>query len=209
MASSSRSGGVSLRGRFPAGTQVELVKVDGPHVLRTGPEHEVVDSQKVDKDGRVSFSKGVTVGDRYFARGRVRGDLVEVRLTGRDDPDDGFLTGYEPVTPDRARLGVGGSGGFADEELERGDGDEQTVEGQTWLAQDQVKRGTLQRSDTVRGSAHPISADERERAVVQWRKSEPTTLVVQPTSEAEEEEARTAELPDRSPARQSTSRKGK
>lgn len=203
----SRSGSIHLRGRFPAGTEVRLVRVEGPHVMRPGAQHETVDTQTVDKDGALKFSKGVKVGERYFASGYVNGQPRDVRLTGQADPDEGFLTGYEPVQPDRVRLGAGGSGGFADEEQPRNDA-KAVPDGATWLAQDQVPKNTLQRSDTIRGSAHPISADERERAIVQWRKSEPTTTVIQPTSEAEEEEARTAQPPDRSAAK-STTRKGK
>jgi hypothetical protein len=200
---SSKAGKLTLRGRFSPGSTVRLVKVDGPHVMRPGPNDETVDEQKVDKDGTLEFSKGVSVGDRYFAVGQVDGQHREVRLTGRTEDDPGHLAGYEPVSPDRARVGIGGTGGWADEPQPRQDGDEQTVDGQTWLAQDQVSKGTVQRSDTIRGSAHPISVDERERAVIQWRKQEPPAPIVQETTDAAGEPARTAEEPDRSAAKSS------
>jgi hypothetical protein len=78
------------------------------------------------------------------------------------------------------RLGIGGSGGWADEAPERPKGEE-VPDGATWLAQHDVSKGTLQRSDTPRGAASVISAEERDRAVKQWRKQEPTTPVVEAT----------------------------
>jgi hypothetical protein len=120
-----RAGKLSLRGRFTPGDTVRLVKVDGPHVMRPGPNDETVDEQRVDKDGTLQFSKGVSVGERYFAVGTVNGQPLEVRLTGRTEDDPGHLAGYEPVSPDRARVGIGGTGGWADEPQPRQDGDEQ------------------------------------------------------------------------------------
>jgi hypothetical protein len=202
---SSKAGKLHLRGRFTPGSMVRLVKVDGPHVLRPGPNDETVDTQKVDKDGTLKFSSGVKVGERYFAVGQVDGQPVEVRLTGRADDDPGHLAGYEPVTTDRARLGIGGSGGWADEAPERPKGEE-VPDGATWQAQHDVSKGTLQRSDTPRGTATPISAEERARAEIQWRKQEPTNPVVEATPDPQDEEARTAEPPDTKAA---TARKGK
>lgn len=197
-----KAGRLTLRGRFQPGSTVRLVKVDGPHVLRPGPNDETVDTQTVDDDGTLKFSKGVSVGDRYFAVGTVNGEPVEVRLTGRTEDDPGHLAGYEPISPDRARLGIGGSGGWSDEAPPRNDGDEQTVEGQTWLAQDQVPKGAVQRSDTPRGTAAVISAEERARAGKQWRKQDPTAPVVEETpADPGFEEARTAEEPDRGAAK--------
>jgi hypothetical protein len=196
----SSKAGIGLSGRFPAGTTVRLVKVEGPHVLRPGPNHETVDTQTVEKDGTLSFSKGVEAGERYFAVATVNGEPREVRLTGKADPDEGFLAGYEPIAPERVRLGIGGSGGWADEEPERPKGEE-VPDGATWEAQHDVKRGTLQRSDTPRGTAAVVSAEERERARKQYRKQDPTVPVVEATPDPQDEEARTAEEPDRSPAK--------
>lgn len=199
-------GSITLRGRFSPDSSVRLVKVDGPHVLRPGPGDETVDTQKVDKDGTLKFSKGVDVDGRYFAVGQVNGQPVEVRLRGRNDDDPGHLAGYEPVGPERARLGVGGSGGWADEAPSREKGEE-VPEGATWQAQHDVAKGTLQRSDTPRGAAAVISAEERERATKQWRKQEPTNTVVEATPDPQDEEARTAEQPDTKAAK-ATTRKG-
>jgi hypothetical protein len=74
------------------------------------------------------------------------------------------------------------------------------VEGATWLGQHQVPKGTLQRSDTPRGAAAIISADERERASKQWRKQEPVDAVVE-TPDADKDPARTSEPKDESPAK--------
>lgn len=195
---SSSKAGIRLRGRFPAGTEVRLVKVAGPHVMRPGVADETVDTQTVDEDGGLEFSKGVEEGERYFAVANVDGFPREVRLTGKADPEESLLSGYEPVLPERAKLGIGGIGGWSDEPQPRDEG-EKVPEGATWVAQDQVSEGTLQRSDTLRGSAAIVSEDERERATRQWRKQEPTNPVVE-TPEAGEESARTAEPPDVSPA---------
>lgn len=187
-------GSITLRGRFSPGSTVRLVKVDGPHTLRPGPGDETVDTQKVDDDGTLKFSKSVDVDGRYFAVGQVNGQPVEVRLRGRTDDDPGHLAGYEPVGPDRTRLGVAGSGGWSDEAPEREKHDK-VPEGATWQAQHDVPKGTLQRSDTPRGAAAVISAEERERATTQWRKQEPTNPVVE-TPDADQEPARTAQEPD-------------
>jgi hypothetical protein len=201
------AGRLTLRGRFQPGSTVRLVKVDGPQTLRPGPNDETVDTQTVDEDGTLTFNKGVSVGDRYFAVGQVNGQPLEVRLTGRSDDDPGHLAGYEPVSPDRTRLGIGGSGGWADEDPSREKGEE-VPEGATWLAQHDVPKGTLQRSGTPRGAAAVISAEERERATKQWRKQEPTNPVVEATPDPQDEEARTAEQPDTKAAKATTG-KGK
>jgi hypothetical protein len=75
------------------------------------------------------------------------------------------------------------------------------VEGATWLGQHQVPKGTLQRSDTPRGAASVISAEEVARATKQWRKQEPTDQVIEQTPDADENPARTAEPTDETPAK--------
>lgn len=188
----SKSAGIKLRGRFPAGTQVRLVRVEGPHVMRPGPQHETVDTQKVDKDGVLEF-KGVEAGERYFAVGLNHGFPVEVRLTGKADPD---TANHAEMYGDnglyqRVKLS---DGSFLDEDPEQHQ-DTNLPEGATWLGQHQVPKGTLQRSDTPRGSAHPISQEERDRAETQWRKQEPTQPVVEEDNSLEpaDDTARTAE----------------
>jgi hypothetical protein len=127
-----RSGGLKMSGRFPPGTRVRLTKSAGPHQMRPGPTDEEVDAQTVDDDGTLEFS-GTEPGERYFASGYVRGQPVEARLTGRADPEDAFLAGYEPIRHERQKLA---DGTWADEPIDRKDHDQQEVEGSTWLATD-------------------------------------------------------------------------
>jgi hypothetical protein len=186
------SGGLKMSGRFPPGTRVRLTKSAGPHQMRPGPTDEEVDAQTVDDDGTLEFS-GTEPGERYFASGYVRGQPVEARLTGRADPEDAFLAGYEPIRYERQKLA---DGTWADEPIDRKDHDQQEVEGSTWLAQDQVGEDTPQRSATIRGSATPISAEERERARRQWRKQEPVNPLLEVQDDPESSTARTGERPE-------------
>jgi hypothetical protein len=188
----SSSGGLKMTGRFPPGTRVRLTKSAGPHQMRPGPGDEEVDAQTVDDDGTLEFS-GTEPGERYFATGYVRGQPIEARLTGRADPDDGFLAGYEPIRTERQKLA---DGTWADEPIKRADHDQQEVEGATWLAQDQVGEDVPQRSATIRGSATPVSDAEREWARRQWRKQEPTNPLLEVQEDPESATARTGEQPD-------------
>jgi hypothetical protein len=204
-----KSGSATLRGRFQPGSEVRLVKVGGPHVLRPGPNDETVDTQTVDDDGCVSFSKGVTVGDRYFAVGYINGQPAEVRLTGRTSDEDAgsALAGYDPSgLRDRVRLS---DGSWLDEAPEQHQ--KPAVEGATWKGQHQVPKGTLQRSDTPRGTAVVISEEELERAGRAHRKQEPTEPIVEAAEEVQMEPesapARTSKPAAKSPA--TTTGKGK
>jgi hypothetical protein len=94
---SRRGAQVTLRGRFPAGTPVQLVKVAGAHVLRTAPGDEVVDEQKVGKDGAVQFKDGVDKDARYFVRGYTPNGPLEVRVRGRAEADDSEVLALPPV----------------------------------------------------------------------------------------------------------------
>jgi hypothetical protein len=185
-------GTVKLSGRFTPGSQVRLTKSAGPHQMRPAPGDEEVDVQTVDEDGTLEFS-GTKPGERYFASGYVNGQPVEARLTGRADPSESFLAGYEPIRTDRQKLA---DGSWADEPVDRKDHDRQTVEGATWLAQDQVGDDVPQRSSTIRGSATPISEQEREWAKKQWRKQEPTNPLLEVQEDPGEAPARTGEQPD-------------
>jgi hypothetical protein len=204
-----KRGSVTLRGRYPAGSTVRLVHVEGPHVLRPGPHHETVATEKVDDDGTLSFTKGVEAGARYFAVGQVNGQPLEVRLTGREDADDGFLAGYDPsALQTRTRLA---DGSWADEAPEQHQ-KMSVPDGATWRGQHQVPKGTLQRSDTPRGTAVPISAEELERIGRDpQRKQEPTEPIVQAAEEVQEDPesapARTSRPAAKSPA--TSSSKGK
>lgn len=148
----SKGGAVTLRGRFSPGTDVQLVKVKSEAVLRS-EGGDVLDDGTVDDDGSVTLS-GLGKGERGFIRGYDRGEFREVRVTGRDDADDSALA-QAPVTPDRVRLR---DGSWADERPEREDpgfGGVGPAPGQH-----QVPEGTPQRSDTGRGSAHPVDPGE-------------------------------------------------
>jgi len=110
---STAKGQATLRGRFPAGTVVGLVRAAGAHTLRSEGGEEV-DRKKVSADGEVKFT-GLDIDGRYFAVGLVDGHPLEVRLRGRVADDDAGLLAQPPVGPDRVRLGLAGAGGFADE----------------------------------------------------------------------------------------------
>jgi hypothetical protein len=195
-------GSVTLRGRFSPGSTVRLVKVEGPHVLRPGPHHETVATEKVDDDGQPRVRQGRRGGARYFAVGQVNGQPLEVRLTGKTDADEGFLAGYDPsALQTRVRLA---DGSFVDEPPEQHQ-KQDVPDGATWKGQHQVPKGTLQRSDTPRGSAVVISAEELERLGRDpQRKQEPTEPVVESAERVQEDPgeapARTSRPAAKSPA---------
>lgn len=193
---SSTKGRVTLRGRFSPGTPVRLVKVAGPHVLRS-EGGEVIASKTVDdEDGVGVVSFPAVVGERYFVCGIQDGSPLEVRARGRDDDDPGVLE-QAPVLPDRVKLS---DGSFLDEPPKQHQ-KQDVPAGATWLGQHQVPKGTLQRSDTPRGAAAPISADELERIQREHRKQEPTEPIVEAVEASEEPEdapARTAVPKDKS-----------
>lgn len=196
-----KTGSLRLHGRYTPGSIVRLVKVDGAHVLRPGPGDETVDTQTVDKDGWVEFS-GVEPGERYFAVGLSHGQPVEVRLTGRADRETAShaeMYGDNGLVQ-RQRLS---DGSFVDEAPDQHQ-DPDVPEGATWLGQHQVPEGTVQRSDTPRGAAAVISAEELERATRQDRKQEPTEPVVEAVEDSvapEDSAARTSKPAAKTPAK--------
>jgi hypothetical protein len=149
------SGQARLAGRFPPGTEVTLVEVDSAATARAEGGREV-DRQTVGDDGVVTFSKGVDVGARYFAVGDVPpGPRREVRIRGNEGED--AVNGQAPVQPDRVRLS---DGSWSDEAPKREKAP--AVPPGPRLAQHQVPKGTPQRSDTLRGTAHPVDPSEQE-----------------------------------------------
>jgi hypothetical protein len=100
---SKRGAQVTLRGRFAPGAVVQLVKVDGAHVLRTTPGDEVVGERKVGKDGAVQFKDGVDKDARYFVRGYTPNGPLEVRVRGRAEADDSEVLAQDPVGYDEVR----------------------------------------------------------------------------------------------------------
>jgi hypothetical protein len=147
-------GKTTLRGRFPKGTIVSLREVPDAGTLRSTPEQEV-DTKTVNDDGEVTFS--TDVGTRYIAFAYVNGAPLEVRVTGRETDDPNALMTQPPIGPDRIRLS---DGSFSDEEPKRVAKDDLPMEAAPELSQQMVPRGTRQRSDTPRGTAHPVDTDE-------------------------------------------------
>jgi hypothetical protein len=104
----------------------------------------------------VTFSKGVEVGGRYFAVGDVPpGPRREVRIRGNVGED--AVNGQAPVGPDRVRLS---DGSWSDEAPKREKAP--FVPPGPRLGQHQVPEGTPQRSDTPRGTAHPVDPKDQE-----------------------------------------------
>jgi hypothetical protein len=157
----SRSAGqVTLRGRFSPGDVVTLVKVAGPHVLRSegGEEIEtqtVTEEKDAPRVGYVRFSSGVEVGARYFIRGLTGGSPLEIRVTGRDKDDPSEVFEQAPIMPDRMRLT---DGSFVDERPTKESAPNVSV-GPADIRH--VSKGTVLRSDTPRGEAHPLDPEER------------------------------------------------
>lgn len=156
----SSKGQVTLRGRFSPGDVVTLVRVAGPHVLRSegGEEIEtqtVTEEKDAPRVGYVRFSKGVEVGARYFIRGLTSGVPLEIRVTGRDGDDPSEVFEQAPVMPDRQRLT---DGSFVDERPTKESAPNVSV-GPANIAH--VSKGTVLRSDTPRGEAHPLDPEER------------------------------------------------
>jgi hypothetical protein len=152
-----KAGSARLSGRFKPGTEVTLIKArDGERSLRS-QGGEQVGTAKVDKDGTVEWTTGVHAGERYFATGYVDGTYLEVRLTGREKGDESSVVTQPPIGPDRVRLS---DGSFLDEPPEQHQ-DTPKHEVGPHLGQHQVPKGVIQRSDTPRGSAHPVDPAEQ------------------------------------------------
>jgi hypothetical protein len=149
------AGQITLRGRFSPGSQVRLVRVDGEHVLRAEGGEEVA-TKKVDDDGCVEFTTGVDVNARYFIVGQHQGFPLEVRARGRAKDDPSEVLENAPTPRERVRLS---DGSWADEAPEQ-HRKATYAEGAPHLAQTDVPKGTPQRSDTPRGSAHPLDPEE-------------------------------------------------
>ena len=146
------SASITLRGRFRPGTEVRLVRVQSEAALRAEGGEEV-GTETVDDDGCVSFSKGVKDGERYFIVGQVDGTHLEVRARGREDESDSIL-GQAPPALVETR--------YADGTLVSDDPPEQDLpelEAAPDLSQQQTPEGTQQRSDTQRGTAHPVDPE--------------------------------------------------
>lgn len=171
---------VALNGRFKPGTQVRLVRVRDERALRAeGGEN--VGSKAVDEDGHVEFTAGVQEGARYFIVGLVDGHPLEVRARGRAAGDEAELLEQPPVGNDRQRLA---DGSFLDEVPDRRP--TPTAEVGPAPGQDQVPKGTVQRSDTPRGTAHPVDVAAAEPVRRQEDVNGPVQMSDTETGEATE-----------------------
>jgi hypothetical protein len=108
----SRSGQVTLRGRFSVGSVVTLTRVAGEGTLRAegGEDVEtktVVEEDGVPRVGFVRFSKGVEPGARYIIHGINDGVPLQIRVRGREAGDPSEVLEQPPVLPDRTRLSDG------------------------------------------------------------------------------------------------------
>lgn len=98
------SGVVVVAGVFPPGSVVTLIQVPDETVLR--PEgHDTVGTRLVDEFGNVGFD-GLTIGDRFFARGYVNGNytLVRCRAVDADAPDSELI--QPPIGPSPQNVGT-------------------------------------------------------------------------------------------------------
>jgi hypothetical protein len=157
----SRSGQVTLRGRFSVGSVVTLTRVAGEGTLRAegGEDVEtrtVVEEDGVPRVGFVRFSKGVEPGARYIIHGINDGVPLQIRVRGREAGDPSEVLEQPPVLPDRTRL----SDGSWSDEAPTKESAPDVLAAQADLRH--VKEGTQLRSDTPRGSAHPVDPDRQE-----------------------------------------------
>jgi hypothetical protein len=91
------SGVVVVAGVFPPGSEVELFKIVGEHVLR--PEgSESCGRRLVDENGNVGFD-GVEVGSSYIMRGYVAGNYTIVRARGVDAAAPNSELAQPPIQP--------------------------------------------------------------------------------------------------------------
>jgi hypothetical protein len=149
----SKKGQVTLAGRFPKGTRVELVEVADESVLRS-EGGRVVGSARVGEDGTVRFTDGVTAGNRYFIRGLINGRPEEVRARGNTADEESAVLSQPPVQPSPMR--------YPDGKLQDEAPDQRELparEAPPVPAMEQVGDVPL-RSYTLRGEAHPVEPGE-------------------------------------------------
>lgn len=148
---------VTLRGRFSPGEKVKLVKVDGPHVRRS-EGGDVVEEKTVERndDGiaEVRFSKGVEEGASYLIVGLDAGVPREVRAKGKTGDDPGPLF-QPPIQPNVLR----NAAGMPVNEKPTKESAPRHPLGPT-PGLHQVPKGTVLRSDTPWGEAHPLDPSE-------------------------------------------------
>jgi hypothetical protein len=151
----SRSGQVTLRGRFSVGSVVTLTKVAGEGTLRAEGGEDVETKTVTEEDGAprvgfVRFSKNVEPGARYIIHGINDGVPLQIRARGRERDDPSEVLEQPPIQPDRTRL----SDGSWSDEAPTKESAPDVLAAQADLRH--VPAGTQLRSDTPRGSAHPV-----------------------------------------------------
>jgi hypothetical protein len=153
---STKSGQVTLRGRFSKGSVVTLTKVADESVQRPQGGEDVETKTVSDKDGAtfVQFTKGVEVGARYIVHGINDGFPLQVRARGRAADDDSEVLSQPPVAPDRVRT----ASGWVDEQPTKESAPKREVA--PLPRQSQVPDDQPQRSSTPLGEAHPHDPSE-------------------------------------------------
>lgn len=136
---------VTLKGRFPSGTEVLLYERTGDAVNTAGP---VVARAKTNSDSETHFS-GLQDGHRYFAVGKVDDAQVAVAVTAKNAPAGKVQPQTEIISPSS---GVDG-GAPVIEESEPPKG---AVEAHPHPNQAQAGKGVQQMSDTPYGQATPV-----------------------------------------------------
>jgi hypothetical protein len=104
----------------------------------------------------VSFKSGVDEGARYIATGISDGRPLDVRVRGRSADDPSEILEQPPIQPDRVRLT---DGSWSDQAPTKESAPKLAF---TAPGQHQVPDGVTQRSDTLRGSAHPVDVESEE-----------------------------------------------
>ena len=155
---------VVLRGRFPVGSRVELVRVRDERVLRSQGGDVIAEQEVEERDGVavVCFEDDVEEGGYYFVRGYARGHFIDVRVRGRSVDEADGAVGQAPQGPvpttlaDGTRLDADG----VPTHFASGDPIERAEEGLGPRQQD-VPGDVLQRSDTPLGQATVIPRREK------------------------------------------------
>lgn len=156
---------VVLRGRFPVGSRVELVEVAGGHVMRSegGKVLDDAEVREVDGVAEVRFEgRKVKDGGYFFVRGYTRDGLIDVRIRGRSDDDEGGPVGQAPQGPVPVTLADGTRLDAEGVPTHYADGSEiERAKSGLGPRQQDVPGDVLQRSDTPLGAATVIPQREK------------------------------------------------
>jgi hypothetical protein len=145
---SRKQGVVTVRGRFPKGTRVQVFKVEDGALRAEGDPVDVVTAG--DDGVKVSTERD----QRYIVRGVVNGAPVELRVRGRGS-EGGDEFEQQPVTRDRTRMS---DGSWSDEAPKKRDAPAR--EAAPHLGMDQVAEDTPLRAGGDRGEAHVVDPEQ-------------------------------------------------